>query len=288
MSDASRKKGLGRGLAALIDEVRPPAEAPPRAPDSLVPLDLIRPNPDQPRKRFDDEALEELAQSIRLKGIIQPLIVRPDPERPGGWQIVAGERRWRAAQRAPVHRVPVIVRELTDQEVLEVAILENVQRADLNPIEEGAGYAQLIDRFAYTQEQLASVIGKSRSHIANAMRLLSLPEEVQAMARDGRLSAGHARALITARDPLGLARRILAEGLSVRETERLAKAPAPPPPAVRRPRVSDADTRALEGDLSAVLGVKVEIRHRGDGGGELRLRYRDLDQLDGLCRLLSK
>jgi ParB family chromosome partitioning protein len=286
MSETPRRKGLGRGLAALIDEVAPPPGAAPRAADTRAPIDLIRPNPHQPRKRFDEAELDALANSIRHKGVVQPLIVRPDPERPGGWQIVAGERRWRAAQLAALHELPIVVRDLTDAEVLEVAILENVQRADLNPIEEAAGYAELIERFGHTQEQLGGVLGKSRSHIANSLRLLNLPPPVQDMTRDGRLSAGHARALLTANDPFGLAIRVVRDQLSVRETERLAKAPARAQPG--KPGGRDPDTVALEADLGAVLGVKVEIRHRPDGAGELRLVYRDLDQLDGLCRLLSR
>jgi ParB family chromosome partitioning protein len=288
MQDTPRRKGLGRGLAALIEDVRPErADSAPA--DATAPIERIRPNPDQPRKRFDPAELEALAQSIRERGVVQPLIVRVDPADPGAYQIVAGERRWRAAQLAQVHDVPIIVRALDDVEVLEIAILENVQRADLNPLEEAAGYAQLVERFGHTQERLAAAMGKSRSHIANALRLLTLPDPVQAMVRDGALTAGHARALITAPDPLALAEVVVARGLSVRETERLAKT-AQTPPAAARPRAAsaDADTRALEADLSASLGLKVAIRHRGAEGGEIRIAYRDLEQLDGLCRLLGQ
>jgi ParB family chromosome partitioning protein len=272
----------------LIEDVRPERSEPAR-PDATAPIDRVRPNPDQPRKRFDPAELEALAESIRIKGVVQPLIVRPDPAHPGDWQIVAGERRWRAAQMAQVHEVPIVVRALDDVEVLEIGILENVQRADLNPIEEAAGYAQLVQRFGHTQERLAAAMGKSRSHIANALRLLSLPETVQQMAREGRLSAGHARALITAPNPVALAEIVVERGLSVRETERLAKEPqrAAGPAATPAPR-KDADTRALEADLSAALGLRVAIQHRGEKGGELRIAYRDLEQLDGLCRLLAR
>ena len=289
MSEASRRKGLGRGLAALMDDVRGDGDqAPAAAPTTVAPIDRIRPNPDQPRKRFDEPELESLAASIRARGVVQPLIVRPDPEAPGAFQIVAGERRWRAAQRAQLHELPVIVREMSDIEVLEVAIVENIQRADLNPIEEAAGFAQLVERFGHTQEQLGEALGKSRSYIANALRLLTLPDEVIAMTRDGRLSAGHARALVTAPDPVALARIVAARGLSVRETERLAKAAAAPAPE-RTPRaVKDPDTRALEADLTAATGLRVAIRHAGSGGGEVRISYRDLDQLDGICQLLSR
>ncbi|MFN3613017.1 MAG: ParB/RepB/Spo0J family partition protein [Rubrimonas sp.] len=288
MIDTPRRKGLGRGLAALIEDVRPDRPEP-LAADRSAPVAHIRPNPNQPRKRFDQAELEALAESVRAKGVVQPLIVRPDPDQPGHWQIVAGERRWRAAQLAQLHDVPIVVRELDDVEVLEIGILENVQRADLNPIEEAAGYAQLVQRFGHTQEKLAAAMGKSRSYIANALRLLTLPEAVQQMARDGLLSAGHARALITAADPLGLARLVIERGLSVRETEQLAK--NPPSTAAAQPKpapVKDADTRALEADLTAAIGLKVAIQHRGDRGGEVRIAYRDLEQLDGICRLLAR
>lgn len=285
MSDQARRKGLGRGLAALMDDIRPVEDAP-RAPDTELPIELLRPNPDQPRKAFDDAELEALAESIRAKGVIQPLIVRPDPERPDGYQIVAGERRWRAAQRAQVHRLPVVIRAFDDREILEIGILENVQRTDLNPIEEATGYARLVEQFGHTQEQLASAMGKSRSHIANALRLLSLPEPVQAMLRDGRLTAGHARALITAADPAALARQVVALGLSVRDTERLAKRAATVPPS-RAQAAKDPDTAALEADLSAALSMRVALRHSGQGG-ELRISYNSLEALDALCARLMR
>lgn len=295
------RRGLGRGLSALIGEVTPgemvnTPEGPARKPELFVPVEKIHPNPNQPRRQFSEESLAELARSIREKGIIQPLILRASPTVPGDYEIVAGERRWRAAQLARLHEVPAIVRELDDAEVLEVAIIENIQRDDLNPIEEASGYRALMDRFGHSQEQIAEALGKSRSHVANLLRLLQLPEEVQAMVREGVLTSGHARALITTDDPVTLARRVVEKGLSVRETERLAKAArsgaegeAPTPPRTRGGRAEkDADTRALEDDLSANLGMPVSIEHDGEsGGGRLVVRYASLDQLDTLCALLS-
>lgn len=288
MADAPKRKGLGRGLAALIDDIRPEEAAPPRPAEAMAPIDRIRPNPNQPRRTFNEDDLESLTASIRAKGVVQPLVVRPDPDDPTAFQIVAGERRWRAAQRAQLHELPIVVRALDDAEVLEIAIIENVQRADLNPIEEAAGYAQLIEKFGHTQEQLATALGKSRSAIANALRLKSLPADVVELVRSGALSAGHARALVTAIDPSALAREVLRRDLSVRATEALAKAAKSPgeKPKPKEP-VVDADTRALEADLSAATGLKIKIRHAG-AGGELRISYRDLDQLDGLCQLLSR
>jgi ParB family chromosome partitioning protein len=289
---SQKKRGLGRGLSALMSDVREeamPAEgAPPRRADLRVPVEKIRPNAGQPRRAFAQDALEELAASVREKGIIQPIIVRENPEGSGTYEIVAGERRWRAAQMARLHEVPVLVRDLDDSEVLELAIIENVQRADLNPVEEAQGYRQLMDRFGHTQEKLAEALGKSRSHIANLLRLLTLPDEVLTYLRDGKLSAGHARALVVLDDPVALARRVVAEGLSVREVEKLAK--TAPGPAERKapkpPPAKDADTRALEGELSANLGMKVTIDHK-DGAGAVSIRFDSLEELDDLCRLLS-
>jgi len=289
------RRGLGRGLSALMADVGAAdgPEGQPRArAEQLVPIEQITPNPDQPRRRFDEEDLTELANSIREKGVIQPLIVRPTPGAATPYQIVAGERRWRAAQLAQRHDLPVIVRDFTDAEVLEVAIIENVQRADLNPIEEARAYRQLMDRFGHTQEKVAEALGKSRSHIANLLRLLHLPDDILAHLVDGRLSAGHGRALITADDPSGLARMVLEKGLSVRETERLAKSAggpeAPRPPAAPKSAEKDADTRVLEQDLSANLGMKVQVDHQPkSGGGSVTISYKSLEQLDELCRLLS-
>ena len=279
------KRGLGRGLTALMGDAAQPGEA--RPAERTIAVERIHPNPHQPRRHFDEVSLEELAASIRSKGVIQPLVLRPHPEIPENYEIVAGERRWRAAQRAQVHSVPAVIRELDDTEVLEIAIIENVQRSDLNPIEEALGFRQLIDRFGHTQERLAQAIGRSRSHIANVLRLLSLPEEVLDLVRSGRLTAGHARALITTPDPARLAREVLAKDLSVRETERLASGPRPARKTVAVPD-KDADTRALERDLGATLGMTVSIAHGpGGDGGTLSVRYRSLDQLDELCRRLA-
>ena len=289
------RRGLGRGLSALMADVvvSDPAQGRGATVDRRIPIEQIEPNPDQPRRRFDDEDLADLANSIREKGVIQPLIVRPAPGgQPDRFQIVAGERRWRAAQMAQKHDLPVIVRDLDDTEVLEIAIIENIQRADLNPVEEAAGYRQLMDRFGHTQEKLAEALGKSRSHIANLLRLLSLPVEVQAYLSDGRLSAGHARALITTDDPLKLARVVVDKGLSVRETERLAKdgGAKTRSSGAKSPQSDDkdADTRALEQDLSANLGMKVVVRHdENNESGTVSITYKNLDQLDELCRMLT-
>jgi ParB family chromosome partitioning protein len=272
---------LGRGLASLIGE---PAMASPRLPaegeQRVVALDLLHASPSNPRRHFAEGDLQELADSIRQKGLVQPILVRPDPK--GGYEIVAGERRWRASQRAGLHQVPVIVRELNDQETLELAIIENVQRADLNAIEEAAGYNELIQRFNYTQEQLAEVIGKSRSHLANMLRLLKLPESVQSMVLDGALTAGHARALVGREDAEVLAGRIVSQGLSVREVEALVQqvdkgAPKPP---VSRVREKDPDTKAFEKDLGDLLGLKVEIKRGSGESGLLIIKYGNFDQLD--------
>lgn len=282
-----QRKGLGRGLSALMSDVnlRPESEGPRRA-DTRLPVEKLRPNPDQPRKDFEPAALEALANSLRQKGVIQPLVVRPQGD---GYEIVAGERRWRAAQMAQLHEVPVVIRELDDTEVLEVAIIENIQREDLNAIEEAQGLKQLIERFGHTQEKVAEALSKSRSHVTNLLRLLALPAEVQQMVRDAVITAGHARALITAPDPVRLARRVAEQGLSVRETERLVRTGEEKPRAEAEAKPmseKDADTRALEGDLSAHLGLSVRIDHRGEGG-VLTIAYRNLDDLDRLCAIMS-
>lgn len=288
----TERRGLGRGLSALMADVDiAPARrgATQRRAETLIPVDRIQPNPDQPRRQFTDEALNELAASIREKGIIQPLILRKNPQDGESYQIVAGERRWRAAQKARLHEVPAIVRELDDTEVLEIAIIENIQRADLNAVEEATGYRQLMERFGHTQEKLAEALGKSRSHIANLLRLLTLPGPVLDMVREGRLSAGHARALVTAQDPVGLAQQVVQKGLSVRQTEALAKKAAGPTPTNENARpAKDADTRVLERDLAAALGMSVTINHTpGAESGTLTIRYKSLDQLDEVCRRLS-
>ena len=290
----TEKRGLGRGLSALMADVHlagPDQVQAPRKAELYLPVDKLEPNPQQPRLDFKREELESLADSIRQKGVIQPLIVRRKQGR-DVYEIVAGERRWRAAQLAQLHEVPVVVRELDDTEVLEVAIIENIQRADLNAIEEALGFRQLMTRFGHTQEKLAEALSKSRSHVANLLRLLTLPSDVQDMVRDGAISAGHARALIGSPKAAELAAQIIAKGLSVRETERLVKAQeAGKPTAVkaRQSREKDADTRALEADLSANLKLPVRIDHATGGeSGNLTIRYESLDDLDRLCRLLSQ
>lgn len=294
MADKKGKsRGLGRGLSALMADVNedqtPAKPGEVRRADMTVPIEKIKPNPDQPRRDFTQDQLEELAASIKEKGVIQPLIVRELSS--GDYEIVAGERRWRASQMAKLHELPVIVREYDDTEVLEIAIIENIQRADLNPVEEAAGYRALMDRFGHTQEKLSEALGKSRSHIANLMRLLQLPDDVLQMLKAGDLSAGHARALITSEDPSALARKVVKGGLSVRQTEALAKsagAASTKPKAQPVKKDKDADTVALEGDLSANLGMKVQIEHKaGSEAGKLTIAYASLDDLDELCRILS-
>lgn len=301
MAKKSDRKALGRGLSALLGDqsvaqaVAPVAQATqperaPRTPSSEIAIDLIQANPDQPRKTFNDKDLKELAASIREHGVIQPVVVRPAAN--GTYQIVAGERRWRAAQLAGIHALPAVVRELEDREVLELGIIENIQRVDLDPIEEAQGYAQLIETFGYTQEALSNVIGKSRSHLANMMRLLALPEQVLNMLRSGKLSAGHARALITAPDPVALAEQAVLKGHSVRQIEALARqAPEAKKASIKSQPADgkDADTKVLEGDLSAAIGMRVMIEHQSPhGGGELRIRYKTLDELDRLCQKLTE
>lgn len=292
-SKPTKSRGLGRGLSALMADVTPEGSSSdrPRRADTRIPVEQIHPNPDQPRRSFDDSALQELAASIREKGVIQPLIVRADPSQDGHYQIVAGERRWRAAQLAQLHDLPVLVREYSDTEVLEVAIIENIQRSDLNAIDEAAGYRQLMDRFGHTQEQLASALGKSRSHIANLMRLLNLPEDVQQQVISGTLSAGHARALIGHPEASALARQIVGKGLSVREAEKLARQVQDAKPKTANAKGKpgkDADTVQIEADLAATLKMSVSIDPNPDGeGGKLTLRYKTLDQLDDILRALA-
>ncbi|MFS4438406.1 ParB/RepB/Spo0J family partition protein [Paracoccaceae bacterium GXU_MW_L88] len=290
MSGSNEKRGLGRGLSALLADAEYEESEPTTSADSHIAIDLIRPNPDQPRKSFRQEDLENLASSIRRKGVIQPLIVRKDPESPRVYQIVAGERRWRAAQMARLHEVPVVIRNLSEAEVLEIAIIENVQRSDLNPIEEALGYRQLLEKFSHTQERLAEVIGKSRSHIANSLRLLTLPEPVQALVVSGGLSAGHARALITSENAAELAQKVVKGDLSVRETEKLVRAEKEPKADSKEKLTGkDSDTKALEGDLAAHLRMKVDIRHnQAKETGELRISYKNLEELEALCQLLSR
>lgn len=250
-----------------------------------LPIDLVGRNPQQPRKHFDESDLTDLCNSIRAHGVLQPILVRPVAG--GRYEIVAGERRWRAAQRAGLHAIPAVVREFNDVEVLEVAIIENVQRTDLNPIEEAQGFQALIDRFGRTQEEIAEAVGKSRPHIANMLRLLKLPDDLQEMVRDGRLSSGHARAILTAPDPRGLAQRVLSEGLNVREVERIAQQAKDEKHGPRAGSVDtkSADTRALEQSLSNALGLDVVISDK-NGAGDLKISYKTLEQLDDICRRL--
>ena len=273
-----QKSRLGRGLASLIGD---PVLAEPKLPNEgeqrLVPIDQIRASALNPRREFNEEDLAELAESIRQRGLVQPIVVRPD-RNAGGYEIVAGERRWRAAQRVGLHSVPCIVRDLTDQEVLELGIIENVQRADLNPIEEAAGYRELIERFGYTQDQLAEVIGKSRSHLANTLRLVKLPESVQALVQEGKLTAGHARALVGREDAEALAQRIIERDMNVREVEALVQSGVSGQPSRRREKT--ADTLAFEKELSDVLGLKVEIKRGSGESGSLVIKYGNYDQLD--------
>nr|WP_174825859.1 MULTISPECIES: ParB/RepB/Spo0J family partition protein [unclassified Ruegeria] len=279
-------------MADVTQETEGLRPSEPRRADMKVPIEKLHANPNQPRRTFSREQLDELAASVKEKGIIQPLIVREIAE--GDYEIVAGERRWRAAQMAQLHDIPVIVRDFDDTEVLEVAIIENIQRADLNAVEEAAGYKQLMDRFGHTQEKLAEALGKSRSHIANLLRLLSLPMDVQQLVVEGKLSAGHARALITSSNPSELAKIVVRDGLSVRATEALVKKEqADPVKATQKSRNldagKDADTRALEKDLSAILAMKVAINHKsGTETGQVVLTYENLDQLDDLCAKLSR
>ncbi|MDK3071775.1 ParB/RepB/Spo0J family partition protein [Sedimentitalea sp. JM2-8] len=293
MDKKAKPRGLGRGLSALMADVNPEPQARKgerSSADIQVPIEKLFANPNQPRRTFVQSDLDDLTASIKEKGVLQPLIVRP---RIGDtYEIVAGERRWRAAQMAQLHEIPVLVRNFDDVEVLEVAIIENIQRADLNAIEEAAGYRQLMDSFGHTQEKLAEALGKSRSHIANLMRLLTLPEDVRDLLRDGILTAGHARALITADNPSDLAKEIVRGGLSVRATESLVKKRTerggPMSKAPKKIPEKDADTRALEGDLSANLAMKVSLSHApGADSGTMTIRYQSLDELDTLCRLLS-
>lgn len=292
MSDKKEnRRGLGRGLSALMADVEFPSETSRRT-DRFLPIEQIEPNLDQPRRQFSQADLEDLTNSIKAKGVLQPLIVRPKPNANNKFEIVAGERRWRASQAAQLHEVPIIVRDYTDTEMLEVAIIENIQRADLNSIEEAVGYRQLMTRFGHTQEKLAEALGKSRSYIANILRLLNLPSDVQDLVVEGVLSAGHARALITSNDPQGLARQIIKDGLTVRETERLVKlesaAETEKKSAKRKKREKDADTRALERDLSAALGFSVSISHsQSNESGQVVLHYKSLDQLDDICARLT-
>jgi ParB family chromosome partitioning protein len=297
---------LGRGLSALLGDYAGARNALETPTPSLAPagegakeedvlaaseigIDRIVPNPKQPRRTFVESELEELAESIRAKGVLQAILVRPDPSNADMFEIIAGERRWRAARRAGLTMIPAVVREMDDREVLEIAIIENVQRSDLNPVEEAEAYKALIDRFGRTQESVATQVGKSREHVSNTLRLLNLPDEVREHVREGRLTAGHARALLKTKDPSAFAQIVIAKGLSVRDTEALAKEEKSSRGDVKPANDDkDIDTQALELDLQRALGLDVDIRHVNGKGGEVRIKYTQLEQLDEICRLLSR
>lgn len=292
MAEEQGRSRLGRGLAALIGDVGEEIGAIERARGQRrVPVEFLRPSARNPRRNFVEEDLEDLTTSIRERGILQPIIVRSIPGMMDAYEIIAGERRWRAAQRAELHDVPVILVEADDREALEIAIVENVQRTDLNAIEEAAGYERLIAEFGYTQNDLARVIGKSRSHVANTLRLSKLPEPVRKLVSEGAVSAGHARALLSVSDPELMAQKIIDDGLSVRDIERIVqeeargetKSAAPSKPKT----VKDPDTRALEKALEEALGLSVSIGHKANGSGEVKIGYRTLEQLDALCHRLK-
>jgi len=290
--EEGKRRGLGRGLAALLgEETEDYAALDKLRQGKTIPLDLLSPGTQQPRRRFDEEAIAALAQSIREKGILQPILVRRID---GGdrYDIIAGERRWRAAQIAGLHEVPVLIRDLSDSDALEVALIENVQRQDLTSLEEAEGYQRLMDEFSHTQEALAKGVGKSRSHIANTLRLLGLPQKVKALLDAGELSAGHGRALLNATNPEALAKEVVRKGLNVRQTEALVrrqqkKKKPQAPSAQASSAMVDADTLALERDLSTLLGLRVAIRFHGSKGGELIVHYQTLEQLDNVLRRLN-
>lgn len=291
MNDDISKRRLGRGLAALIGEMDQPIPVDDARPavsaDRMTPIEFVSRNPRNPRRHFDETVLQELAGSIRQHGIVQPIVVRTIGT--GRYEIIAGERRWRAAQLAGLVEIPVIIRDVDDRTALELAIVENVQRADLNPLEEALGYDQLIEDHGYTQNDLGEIIGKSRSHVANSLRLLKLPEPVRDMLSDGSLSAGHARALVSTSDPTALARQIVAKGMSVRDAERIAQNDIRGLSQVRQAvttQTKDSDTIALERSLTDRLGLDVSISHKGSGG-QLRINYKTLEQLEEICRLLE-
>jgi ParB family chromosome partitioning protein len=281
VAEEARPRGLGRGLSALIGEESPRTGT--RAPRQL-PTAFLRPNQFQPRKTFVADDLNDLIASVKEKGILQPILVRPVKGDANAFEIVAGERRWRAAQAAKLHEVPVVIREMGDAEALEVAIIENVQRSDLNAVEEAAGYQELMERFGYTQEKLASEVGKSRPHVANTIRLLKLPDAVKEMVRSGKLSAGHARTLIGLPDAEARAREIIEGALNVRQAEQRSKAKKP---AVHKPTAEDPNIKELERSLSNLLGLKVQVLDRPEKGGEVRISYKTLEQLDALIHRLK-
>ena len=282
----AQKKRLGRGLAALIgDDTTEEAVIQDIRTLRHMPIELLHASPNNPRKHFGESDLDDLAKSIREKGLLQPIVVRPRPD--GEYEIVAGERRWRASQRAGIHEVPVLIRELSDGEALEIALIENIQRSDLNPLEEARAYSLLLEQFNYTQQQLAESVGKSRSHIANTLRLLNLPDSVRTQIETGKLTAGHARTLVATDSPAELADQIIKLGLSVRETESLVRESGNPAQNKRSKPEKDADTKTLERELTAATGLKVEIAHKGPAGGTVTISYKSLEQLEDICRRLQ-
>ena len=285
MAAEERHRGLGRGLSALIGEEAAPTRGETVRATHKLPIAFLRPNKFQPRKRFAPEDLNDLAESVKEKGVLQPILVRPVKGEVNSYEIVAGERRWRAAQMAKLHDVPVVVREMGDSESLEIAIIENVQRADLNAIEEAAAYYELMERFKYTQDKVAKEVGKSRPHIANTLRLLTLPEPVRAMIRDGRLTAGHARTLIGLPDAEARANEIVSGAMNVREAEQRSKSKTA---GGKRIALKDPNTADLESRISNALGLKVQVIHKGSKGGEVRISYKTLEQLDEINRRLSR
>jgi ParB family transcriptional regulator, chromosome partitioning protein len=281
----AQKRRLGRGLAALIgDDTSEESIVQDIRSLRHVPVELLHPNPNNPRKHFAEEDLESLAKSLRDKGLLQPLVVRPRAD--GSFEIVAGERRWRASQRAGLHDLPVLIRELDDRETLEIALIENVQRSDLNALEEARAYRQLIEQYSYTQQQLADGIGKSRSHIANTMRLMSLPESIQKQIEEGSLTAGHARSLIATEQPEELASKIVKLNLTVRQAEELARSLTPKAKKSGQ-HTKDADTKAMEKTLCDALGLSVVINHKGEAGGAVQISYKSLEQLEEIARRLT-
>jgi len=288
MAAEAKRPNLGRGLSALLggEENEDYAKLDRLRSYKTIEIDLLRPSEFQPRHHMDEENLDDLARSIGEKGILQPILVRRHPNEGNVFEIIAGERRWRAAQKAQLHEVPIVIKELDDREALEIALVENLQRQDLSPLEEADGYRRLMEEFSHTQEDLARSLGKSRSHVANMMRLLNLPDPVKQLLDSGSLSAGHARALLTAADPSALAESVVKRGLNVRQTEKLAKSGEGTPRGAPRAPQKDTDTLALERDLSNLLGLDVEIKFHG-AGGSLILHYRTLDQLDEVLQRLS-
>tara|TARA_B100001057_G_scaffold68898_1_gene62673 strand:+ start:404 stop:1267 length:864 start_codon:yes stop_codon:yes gene_type:complete len=286
MTDSNiQKKGLGRGLSSLMGDVEIPInENSNKANDTRIPISKLRANPLQPRRLFNKESINELAASIKSKGLVQPILVRPSDKNPGDYEIIAGERRWRAAQIAQLHEMPAVIKNLNDVEALEIAIIENVQRSDLTVIEEAAGYKRLIESYGHTQEQLSEIVGKSRSHVANIMRLLTLPQSIQDMITEGKITAGHARAIMNSAFPEKLAEKIISENLSVREAESIAKSGKN---LTKKVKLKDPDTVDLENSLSQKLGLSVEINHKGTKGGHIKIEYKNLDQLELVTKKLK-